>query len=236
MPNWTSCAPLIALCLALAGCSSGVTPPGPFYGLEGPSTVGGSNVRLDLAAGGGGGGCCGWPGGAGGGGVRLRAGLNDRVELGASSLWLGHDYADFERPAGDRFHIGDLSGQLELKVAMQPGVGVVVGMGGGVTPIGAFVSPSVGLILGRSTPARIEPFGQIRLALSQPIGPTGTVSDEDAGTVEGAAYVMGSGGVLIHFDDVWALGLEAGGGFIVPRGDGELGGAGYLAASMSVTP
>ena len=59
---------------------------------------------------------------------------------------------------------------------------------------------------------------------------------KDGYSVAEVLYVMGSGGVLIHFDDVWALGLEAGGGFIVPRADGELGGAGYLAASMSVTP
>ncbi|NOY91623.1 MAG: hypothetical protein GXP55_10520 [Deltaproteobacteria bacterium] len=97
------------------------------------------------------------------------------------------------------------------------------------------MSPQLAVVFGRTGEHRIEPYGQARVASSQPVGPRGVLEDEDPGTVEGATYLLGAGGLLIHFDETFAMGIETGGGFIVPRGDGEMGGAGYAAVSSSLT-
>jgi hypothetical protein len=214
----------LTLLLSLVGCSSGVVPPGPFVAQETARSIGAGRTRVDATTGGGFGACCGWPGGGVGGQVRVRHGIADEVELGASAAaaWYG-GYHDFEwvsaRP-------GPLSvaAQFDVKLTLESRVALVFNGGGGMTPVGAFATGAIAMVVGPPVPKKVEPYGQLRFAFSSPMGPTGFIPDELPGTVEPAAYVLGAAGTLVHITSRTALAFELGGGGIFSR---EPGGAFY---------
>lgn len=226
---------------SLLGCTSGVTPPGPFVAQETARSVGAGRTRLDATAGGGGGACCGWAAGGVGGQVRVRHGITDTVELGAaaSAAWYAgyHDFTWVRRT-------GPLSvaGQADVKLTLADRMALVVNAGGGATPVGAFVTGATAVVLSRPSPSKVEPYGQIRLAFSAPVGRTGRIPDEDPGTVDPAAYVLGAAGMLVHLNDRTALAFEWALGAILPFQAGEgpyrygaFGGATYATVGVQVT-
>jgi hypothetical protein len=220
----------VALCVPAwtVGCISGVTPPVGFVAHEGAGTLGPGATSLTLSAGGGMGACCGWVGGGAGGQGRVRHGVADSLEVGGSVLVAWFSDEDFE-PVGGPVSVG---GQGELKVALTDEVALLFGAGGGSTPLATFfVNGSTALIVGKKLP-RVELYGQGRLAFSGPFGATARIPDEDPGTVEPAAYLIGSVGLLKDVSPRAALALEIGGGgiFTPPRS----GGAGYVAVGIQI--
>jgi len=216
---------LSLMALLASGCEHGVTPALPFHAQEGAATVGGESTRLDVAAGGGLGACCGWVGGGGGGAIRVRHGIGDDVEVGASlsGMYMHLDVQDGRYPPGMW-----LSGKLEAKYRLAPPVALVTGAGGGFSPQSSFLGLDLGVIVGRPEPRVVDPYGQLRLSFSAPVGPSRLLDTEDgSGVVEPALYVLGGTGLLIHIGSRAKLALEVGGGTILVPSTGQNGGAIY---------
>jgi hypothetical protein len=219
------------LVLPSSGCTSGVAPPGPFVAQETARSIGEGKTRVDFSAGGGGGGCCGWVGGAAGGQARVRRGVSDSVEVGgsASAAWYTphHDFQWAPVNTGPL----TLAAQADVKVTLEDRVALVFNGGGGMSPVGAFITGATALVVGDPTPAKVEPYGQLRLAFSAPVGATGFIPDESPGTVDPAIFFLGAVGVLVHLDDRIAMAFEGGGGGIFSR---THGGAGYATIGVQL--